>query len=87
MQPAKSRIRQYHHVFSNKLRPDLLQTTVEWSKERGVYLSRIASTIKRKSITFSKIGELAETNSEYVTTGEMRRIIMRDGFHYFAVTE
>jgi uncharacterized protein YabN with tetrapyrrole methylase and pyrophosphatase domain len=30
-QPAKSRIRQYPHVFSNKLKPDLLQTTVEWS--------------------------------------------------------
>jgi hypothetical protein len=52
-----------------------------------VHLSRIASTVKRKSITFSKIGELAETNSEFVTTGEMRRIIMRDGFHYFAATE
>jgi hypothetical protein len=64
-----------------------LQTTVEWSKERGVHLSRIASTVKRKSITFSKIGELAETNSEFVTTRETRRIIMRDGFHYFAVTE
>jgi hypothetical protein len=60
---------------------------VEWSKERGVHLSRIASTDKRKSITFSKIDELAETNSEFVTTGETRRIIMRDGFHYFAATE
>jgi hypothetical protein len=60
---------------------------VEWPKERGVHLSRIASTVKRKNITLSKIGELAETNSEFVTTGETRRIIMRDGFHYFAATE
>jgi hypothetical protein len=28
---AKLRTRQYHHAFSNKLKPDLLQTTVEWS--------------------------------------------------------
>jgi hypothetical protein len=68
---------------------------VEWpsykaeqkDKKRGVHLSKIASTVKRKNITFSKIGELAETNSEFVTTGETRRIIMRDGFHYFAATE
>jgi hypothetical protein len=52
-----------------------------------VHLSKIASTVKRKNITFSKIGELAETNSEFVTTGETHRIIMRDGFHYFAATE
>jgi hypothetical protein len=50
-------------------------------------LSRIASTVKSKSITFSKIGESAETNSEFVTTGETCRIIMRDGFYYFAATE
>jgi hypothetical protein len=47
----------------------------------------MASTIKRKSITFSKISESAETNSEFVITGETRRIIMRDGFHYFAATD
>ena len=43
----------------------------------------MAFTFKRKNITFSKIGELTETNSEFVTTEETRRIIMRDGFHYF----
>jgi hypothetical protein len=32
-------------------------------------------------------GGLVETNSESSTTGEMHRIIMRDGFHYFAVAE
>ena len=45
----------------------------------------MAFTFKRKNMTFSKIGE--ETNSEFVTTEETRRIIMRDGFHYFAATE
>jgi hypothetical protein len=46
----------------------------------------MSSTIKRKSGKFS-IGESAETNSESVTMGETHRIIMRDGFHYFAATE
>jgi hypothetical protein len=50
-------------------------------------MSKMASTVERKNITFSKIGELSETNSEFVTTGETRRIIMRDGFHYFTATE
>jgi hypothetical protein len=47
----------------------------------------MAFTFKRKNITFSNIGELTETNSELVTTEETHRIIMRDGFHYFAATE
>jgi hypothetical protein len=45
------------------------------------------STNKRKSVKFSTIGGLVETNSESATIGEMHRIIMRDGFHYFAVAD
>jgi hypothetical protein len=44
-------------------------------------------TNKRKSLKFSRTGESPETNSESLTMGEMSRIIMRDGFHYFAATE
>jgi hypothetical protein len=47
----------------------------------------MAFTFKRKNITFSNTGKLIETNSELVTTEQTRRIIMRDGFHYFAATE
>ena len=55
--------------------------------EGGVRLFKMSSTIKRKSGKFPRIGESAETNSESVTMGETHRIIMRDGFHYFAATE
>jgi hypothetical protein len=45
------------------------------------------SSSKEKGAKSSKIGGLVETNSESAATGEMHRIIMRDGFHYFAVAE
>jgi hypothetical protein len=47
----------------------------------------MSSTSKEKSVESSRIGRLAETNSESATTGEIHRIIMRDGFHYFAAAD
>ncbi len=91
LRPAKLRTKQYHHVFSNKLKPDLLQTIVEWLNRKGTRKKRERlfkmSSSKEKGAKSSKIGGLVETNSESAATGEMHRIIMRDGFHYFAVAE
>ena len=89
---------QYPHVFSNKLKPDLLQTTVEWSnykdeqkdkekeKELCICLEYLLPQ-KDKVRGSQKLANWQKQNSESVITGEMHRIIMSDGFHYFAATE
>ena len=48
---------------------------------------RMSSAIKRKSVKFSGIGESTGTNSEPITMEEIHRIIMSDGFQYFAAAE
>jgi hypothetical protein len=40
-------------------------------------------SIRRKSIKFSEIGS-AEIKTEPIIMGEIHRIIMSDGFQYFA---
>ena len=45
------------------------------------------SGIKRKSVTLSSIGGSTGANSEPITMEEIHRIIMRDGFQYFAVVD
>jgi hypothetical protein len=47
----------------------------------------MSSAIKRKSVTFSSIGGSTGTNSEPITMEEIHRIIMSDGFQYFAAAE
>jgi uncharacterized protein YabN with tetrapyrrole methylase and pyrophosphatase domain len=49
-QPAKSRIMQYPHVFSNKLKPDLLQTTVEWSNYKDEQKDKEKEKEKEKEL-------------------------------------
>jgi len=51
---------------------------------RGVYSLRMS--IRRKS-KFSGIGSSAEIKTEPVIMGEIYRIIMSDGFQYFAAAE
>ena len=47
----------------------------------------MSSAIKRKSVTFSGTGGSTGANSEPITMEEIHRIIMSDGFQYFAVAE
>ena len=71
-----------------------LQTTVEWSsykdeqkdkkKEMCICLEYLLPTKKYEVL---KNWQISRSNSESVITGEMHRIIMSDGFHYFAATE
>jgi hypothetical protein len=47
----------------------------------------MSTIIRRKSTGFSGIGGLTETNSEPIILREIHRIIMSDGFQYFAAAE
>lgn len=47
----------------------------------------MSSTDRRKSIKFSGTGSSAQIKTEPVIMGEMHRIIMSDGFQYFAAAE
>ena len=41
-------------------------------------------SVRRKSIKFSEIGSSVEIKTEPIIMGEIHRIIMSDGFQYFA---
>jgi hypothetical protein len=56
-------------------------------RENKVYICLECLLPSKKSVTFSSIGGSTGTNSEPITMEEIHRIIMSDGFQYFAAAE
>ena len=47
----------------------------------------MSSISRRKSMKFSGTGSSVQIKAEAITRGEIHRIIMSDGFQYFAAVE
>ena len=65
---------------------DRIEEQVEGKSEWCIF-DRMSSTIRRKGIKFSRTGSSVEIRTEPAIIVEIHRIIMSDGFQYFAAAE